>query len=280
MLIYGRNGKDRQKREIFMKGRIIMQKQKKILIAEDSGEFLKKMTASLRAGGFECITVAKNGEDVISALVKFQPDVLVMETFMAHHDALSVLKKIPELSLQIKPYTVILSGSNNENLERQLFNAGADYYFIKPVDISELTERIGEFTGADMKSSNIVKLNNAEPDLEVTVSEIMHELGVPAHIKGYQYLRFAIVESVNSPEMLNSVTKVLYPTVAKKFETTSSRVERAIRHAIEVAWDRGDIDVLSAYFGYTIQTSRGKPTNSEFIAMITDKLRLKMRKIS
>ena len=117
-------------------------------------------------------------------------------------------------------------------------------------------------------------------DLEETVSDIMHELGVPAHIKGYQYLRTSIMLSVDSPEMMSSVTRVLYPTVAKKYGTTSSRVERAIRHAIEVAWDRGDIDVLNSYFGYTIQNSRGKPTNSEFIAMISDRLRLKLKKIS
>ena len=113
--------------------------------------------------------------------------------------------------------------------------------------------------------------------LKVTVSDIIHQIGVPAHIKGYQYLREAIMLCVNDSEMVSSVTKLLYPTVAKKFKTTSSRVERAIRHAIEVAWDRGDVDVLSSYFGYTIQSERGKPTNSEFIAMISDKLRLNMK---
>lgn len=257
-----------------------MQNQKKILISEDSGEFLRNMVAALRSNGFECFTVARNGNDVINAMGKFQPDVVITEVFMSQHDALSVLKKLPGLNLKNKPYMVILSNTDNENLEQQLFSAGADYYFIKPFDIKELVERITDFTGMKTVNGNIVKISNPEADLEMTVSEIMHELGVPAHIKGYQYLRYAIVRSVNDPDMLNSVTKVLYPTVAKKFETTSSRVERAIRHAIEVAWDRGDIDVLSAYFGYTIQTSRGKPTNSEFIAMITDKLRLKMKKIS
>ena len=116
-----------------------------------------------------------------------------------------------------------------------------------------------------------------EANLEIIISDIMHQIGVPAHIKGYQYLRYAIILSVESPEVMSSVTKALYPAVAKKFQTTSSRVERAIRHAIEVAWDRGDVDVLSSYFGYTIQSSRGKPTNSEFIAMIADKLRLNLK---
>ena len=145
-----------------------------------------------------------------------------------------------------------------------------------------MTERIAGLTGAlGKENGTVVRLGGRnDTDLEIVVSDIMHELGVPAHIKGYQYLREAILLTVNSPDMMSSVTKVLYPTVAKTFNTTASRVERAIRHAIEVAWDRGDIDVLSSYFGYTIQNSRGKPTNSEFIAMISDKLRLKRKKIS
>ncbi|MBE6791517.1 MAG: sporulation transcription factor Spo0A [Ruminococcaceae bacterium] len=256
-------------------------KQKKVLIAEENGDFLKNMLASFRGLGFECMSVPKNGEDVITSAEKFQPDIIIMEAFMARYDAIAVLKLLPTVKLQNKPYIVVLSNADNSTFECQLMNLGADYYFIKPVDVSILSERIAQLTGWDEKGGNIIKLRgNAEPDLEITVSEIMHELGVPAHIKGYQYLRASIILSVNSPEMMNSVTKVLYPTVAKQFDTTSSRVERAIRHAIEVAWDRGDIDVLGSYFGYTIQNSRGKPTNSEFIAMISDKLRLKMKKIS
>lgn len=253
--------------------------QKKVLIAQENGDFLKNMLSALRGLGFECLSVPKNGEEVISAAGKFSPDIIVMDAFMARYDALAVLKLLPTAKLPKKPYIVVLSNADNSVLEGQLLSQGADYYFIKPVDVNILAERIAQLTGWDTKG-NIVKLRNAEPDLEVTVSEIMHELGVPAHIKGYQYLRTSIILSVNSPEMMNSVTKVLYPTVAKQYETTSSRVERAIRHAIEVAWDRGDIDVLSSYFGYTIQNSRGKPTNSEFIAMISDKLRLKLKKIS
>lgn len=133
---------------------------------------------------------------------------------------------------------------------------------------------------SDMPDERFEGINSPDSDLTVTISEIMHQIGVPAHIKGYQYLREAIILSVNDDEMINSVTKYLYPTVAKKFGTTPSRVERAIRHAIEVAWDRGDVDVLSSYFGYTIQNQRGKPTNSEFIAMISDRLKLKMKKAS
>ncbi len=256
-------------------------KQKKVLIAEENGEFLKNLLSSFRGFGFECISIPKNGEETISGIEKYQPDIIVIEAFMARLDALAVLKLLPTMNLQNKPYVVVLSNADNGSLEQQLLQMGADYYFIKPVDVDILTERIAQLTGWDDNPSNVIKMkNNSEPDLEITVSEIMHELGVPAHIKGYQYLRDAIILSVNSPEMMNSVTKVLYPTVAKHFNTTSSRVERAIRHAIEVAWDRGDIDVLSSYFGYTIQNTRGKPTNSEFIAMISDKLRLKLKKIS
>ena len=142
-----------------------------------------------------------------------------------------------------------------------------------------MAERISQLTGWNTAGQeNIRKVSSdVQGNLEVVVSEIMHQIGVPAHIKGYQYLREAIILSINDSEMMNSVTKLLYPTVAKTFKTTPSRVERAIRHAIEVAWDRGDVDVLSSYFGYTIQNSRGKPTNSEFIAMISDKLRLRMK---
>lgn len=255
-------------------------KQKKVLIAEENGEFLKNMLASFRALGFECISVPKNGEDAVAAIESNQPDIIVMEAFMARFDALAVLKLLPTLKLPSKPYIVVLSNADNGVFEQQLLSMGADYYFIKPVEANILTERIAQLTGWESKGNNVIKLHSNEPDLEIIVSDIMHELGVPAHIKGYQYLRSSIIMTVNSPDMMNSVTKVLYPTVAKQFSTTSSRVERAIRHAIEVAWDRGDIDVLSSYFGYTIQNSRGKPTNSEFIAMISDKLRLKLKKIS
>lgn len=258
-----------------------MQTQKKVLIAEDNGEFLKNAVSSFRTYGFECVSVPRDGTEVIKALENHSPDIFVTEAFLSHFDALAVLKLMPTLKLKTKPITVVLSGVENGIFEQQLLSSGADYYFIKPVDVGFMTERIAGLTGDDGKSAgNIVKLGSADTDLEIVISDIMHELGVPAHIKGYQYLREAIILTVNSPDMMSSVTKVLYPTVAKTFSTTASRVERAIRHAIEVAWDRGDIDVLSSYFGYTIQNSRGKPTNSEFIAMISDKLRLKLKKIS
>ena len=261
------------------RGETNMQKQKKVLIAEENGDFLKSLLSSLRGSGFECVTVPKNGESVLSAIEKFSPDVVVMEAFMARLDALGVLRRLGGQESARPGCMVVLSNTDSSAFEQQILSAGADYYFIKPVDPEILAERLAELTLGD--GANLVSIRKrGGPDIEITVSEIMHELGVPAHIKGYQYLRCAIVLSVEDPKMMSSVTKVLYPTIAERFDTTASRVERAIRHAIEVAWDRGDVDVLSAYFGYTIQVSRGKPTNSEFIAMIADKLRLKMKKIS
>ena len=202
-----------------------------------------------------------------------------MDMFMPHVDALGVMKALPELKLSKRPLIMLTSSVDNARFEQEVLAAGADYYFLKPFDLDILAERISQLTGWNTAGQeNIRKVSSdVQGNLEVVVSEIMHQIGVPAHIKGYQYLREAIILSINDSEMMNSVTKLLYPTVAKTFKTTPSRVERAIRHAIEVAWDRGDVDVLSSYFGYTIQNSRGKPTNSEFIAMISDKLRLRMK---
>ena len=158
-------------------------------------------------------------------------------------------------------------------------SAGACYFFLMPFDVDQMVERIVKIAGGTISTASGLPETTAasEPDLELMVTEIIHQIGVPAHIKGYHYVRESIILSVKSPEMINSVTKLLYPTVAKRFDTTASRVERAIRHAIEVAWDRGDVDTLNSYFGYTIHNGRGKPTNSEFVAMIADKLRLRLK---
>ena len=172
-----------------------------------------------------------------------------------------------------------MSSFDNQRLEKETLDAGACYYFLKPFDINTMAERIIQISGWSNMVAPINTVNGTVNnfDLELMITEIIHQIGVPAHIKGYQYLREAIMLSIKDDDIINAVTKILYPTVAKKFKTTSSRVERAIRHAIEVAWDRGDIDVLNSYFGYTISGGRGKPTNSEFIAMISDKLRLRLK---
>ncbi len=246
----------------------------KVLLTGEGSEFGKNCANVLRTYGCDVILLPKDGKALLSRLETTPADVVVMDAFMSNLDALGVIEKIKEK--EKRPLVMVMSSSDNQRFEQEILAAGADYYFLKPFDIEIMAQRINQLTGWSKDKGDISRLQETN-DLQVTVSEIMHQIGVPAHIKGYQYLREAIVLSINDREMMNSVTKVLYPTVAKMYSTTASRVERAIRHAIEVAWDRGDVDVLSSYFGYTIQNSRGKPTNSEFIAMISDKLRLRMK---
>lgn len=252
----------------------IQNKKIKVMLADDSKEFGLPCASALRSFGFDISLTSKNGAMVVSRLPLVCPDVLVMDVFMTELDALGVLKKLESLNLPVKPIVILLCAVDNPRFEKEILSEGADYYFIKPVDYIMLAQRISALV--QWNSTDVPVMAGSE-SLEVTVSEIMRQIGVPAHIKGYSYLRDAIILCVNDSEMLGAVTKVLYPAVAKDFNTTPSRVERAIRHAIEVAWDRGDVDTLNNYFGFTIQSSRGKPTNSEFIAMIADKLRLKLK---
>lgn len=246
------------------------------MLTEDGGEALHELAGILRSKNCEVSTVGKDGTLVIERLQQGEiPDVILMDGFMPRLDALGVLREMDSMRLEKRPMVMVLSSTDNQRFESEVLASGADYYFLKPYNPSMLAERIVQF--ASIHNSSSVK--NGVKDLDVVVSQIMHQIGVPAHIRGYQYLREAIILSVNDSEMISSVTKILYPTVAKTFKTTPSRVERAIRHAIEVAWDRGDVDVLSSYFGYTIQNERGKPTNSEFIAMISDNLKLQMKTV-
>lgn len=251
-----------------------METKLKILIAENN-DFGQNCSSLLASYGYSTFLTDKDGAQVLARIKAEKPDIVVMDAFMLHVDALGVIKQLKDSHDVSKPMLVVLSSVDNQHFEAEIMGSGADYYFLKPVEVEVLAQRITQLSGWKVKNtpSNISTSEN----LEVVVSDIMRQIGVPAHIKGYMYLREAIIMSVNDTEMMGSVTKLLYPSVAKKYKTTSSRVERAIRHAIEVAWDRGDVDVLSSYFGYTIQSSRGKPTNSEFIAMIADKLRLKMK---
>ena len=254
----------------------------KVLLAEKDSEFGESCAQALMQSGFHVIQVEKNGDAVLEAVKGYRYlDAVIMDVFMPQKDALGVIKAMRELNLEQKPLIILISSIDNAVFERQIMSEGADYYFLKPFDPQLLAERINQLTGWSRSGQQNISGGldaRSYESLEVVISEIMHQIGVPAHIKGYQYLREAIILSIRDDEMMSSVTKVLYPTVAKKFGTTPSRVERAIRHAIEVAWDRGDVDVLSSYFGYTIQNSRGKPTNSEFIAMIADRLVLEQRK--
>lgn len=255
----------------------IMTEKKKVLIADDNKEFCAQAAAMLRTQDFETIIVAKDGIKAAQAIIENQPDVAVLDVFMPRLDAIGVMQEVKKDDTIDPPLFMIVSAFDNEMLEREVLSSGASYYFLRPFDVAMLTDRIALLCGTASKNQPAASRKDPNAGLEMTVTDIIHQIGVPAHIKGYHYLREAIIMSVNDPEMINSVTKQLYPSVAKLFSTTSSRVERAIRHAIEVAWDRGDVDVLNSYFGYTIHNTKGKPTNSEFIAMISDKLRLQMR---
>ncbi len=255
-----------------------MEKIIKIMLASEANDFTQNCCIALKECGYDVTVIGKDGEMLINSAKEIKPDIIIMDAFMAHYDALAVIAALKKALQGKLPMFIVMSAMMGSTFEDEILQGGADYYFIKPFEPALLAKRIGNLTrntnSASAESLNTMAGNN---ELQVIVSDIMHQIGVPAHIKGYQYLREAIILSINDNDMIDSVTKFLYPTVAKRFETTPSRVERAIRHAIEVAWDRGDVDVLCSYFGYTIQNQRGKPTNSEFIAMISDRLKLKMK---
>ena len=216
----------------------------------------------------------------IRVIKKEKPDIVLADVFMPNIDILGVLSALKEMDGKDRPMVMAMSNFDNPMLEKETLSAGAAYYFLKPFDINTVAERIIQLSGWKNEKAPLVVKNNivTDPELELMITEIIHQIGVPAHIKGYHYLREAIILSVKNSEIVNSVTKLLYPTVAKTYGTTASRVERAIRHAIEVAWDRGDLDTLQRFFGYTVSNTKGKPTNSEFIAMIADRLCLDMKK--
>ncbi|MGN0633105.1 MAG: sporulation transcription factor Spo0A [Oscillospiraceae bacterium] len=251
----------------------------KILIGDDSAQFGVNCAAALRTDGFYVITRQKNGLTIYEAITAETPDVVIIDAVMPGLDAIGLIKKTLSSSGK-KPYFIVTGSYVNEFLEQQVMLAGASYYMLRPFDVDTLAERIRSLFDIDSDiGERMTSRGGSHPNLEIIVTDIIHQIGVPAHIKGYHYLREAIILSVGDKEMLESVTKLLYPAVAKKFSTTPSRVERAIRHAIEIAWDRGDLDILNSFFGYTISTGKGKPTNSEFIALITDKICLKYRSV-
>ncbi len=248
----------------------------KILISDDDSEFCASCEKALSSVGFETSFVGKDGRELLDNIVMKKPEIVLANSFMRQMDLVSVVASCSEKLCDKSPLFLALIPSENAILEKELLSGGIAYCFIKPVDYSILAERIRSIcltSGFNQISAE----NKSSSGLEIVITDIIHQIGVPAHIKGYHYLREAIMMAVNDIDIMNSVTKCLYPSVAKKHGTTSSRVERAIRHAIEVAWDRGDVDVLNSYFGYTIHSGKGKPTNSEFIALIADKLRVNMK---
>ena len=258
-----------------------MEKKLKVLIADNSNQFATQCQKELETQGYEVSTMENDGAKVFDAIAKQKFDVILMDVFMTNEDAVDVLEYYQTHTVE-KPIIAVLSTISSEELEKQTMSLGADYFFIKPISPAQVAKRITRLTAWKNEHKAEIQKGRAmfEQDMDVVISDIMRQIGVPAHIKGYHYLRTAIKYCLDDSEMLSSVTKILYPSVAKKYKTTSSRVERAIRHAIEVAWDRGDVDVLNSYFGYTIHNDRGKPTNSEFIAMISDKLRLQIKNAS
>lgn len=246
----------------------------KVLIADDGGEFTKECEELFKGLNYEVTLCEKRGDIVLRELEQTGYDAVIMDVFMPVADGIEVLEKISAVLVK-RPVTVLLSAVNSPDFEEQIINAGADYFFIKPAKAEAVVKRIESLVNWQAekgKRKGYIKRNN----LDVIISDTLCQIGVPAHIKGYQYSRASIRHCIDEPEMLGAVTKLLYPTVAKEFKTTSSRVERAIRHAVEVAWSRGDVDVLSSYFGYTVNAQKGKPTNSEFIAMLADRIRLRL----
>ncbi len=256
-----------------------MENKLNVVIGDDSSKFAENCAKVLESYGVNVKLCKKDGEKIFEHIKSKKTDVVIADIFMPNADILWVLKKLEEIEPKNRPMVMAMTSYANEQLEMEVLKAGAVYCFLKPFDINTMAERIIQLSGWKNDKKPVVIKNKVvtDPELQLMVTEIIHQIGVPAHIKGYHYLREGIILSVKNSEIINSVTKLLYPTVAKNYGTTASRVERAIRHAIEVAWDRGDIDVLNSYFGYTIQNERGKPTNSEFIAMISDKLRLKLK---
>ena len=261
-----------------------METKTRILLADANSEFGKLLEETLRPErDLELAGIAADGPEALAKLRELRPDVLLMDLVLPRLDGLELLRRLPETGCSCA--VIVLSGFINAQVVADCAALGAAYFMPKPCDVASLLQRIRQLSqsrdgglspeGIDCRSA--AQLSRREADLEATVTEIIHEIGVPAHIKGYQYLREAIILTIQDMDIINAVTKVLYPEVAKRYSTTPSRVERAIRHAIEVAWDRGDIEVLQKYFGYTVSNIKGKPTNSEFIAMIADHLSLRQK---
>ena len=251
-----------------------MENKYKVILADCDREHRVKLKNSLSPTLFEIIGEADDGAEALDLVIRTKPDILICELWMSKLDGISLIDEIKRKATKI-PVIAVVTALNNVQMAKQATDAGADCCMLKPVDAGQLENRLINLLNEPVKpfrqSSGETTNTNS---LEFQITNIIHNVGVPAHIKGYQYLRSAIMMTVEDSEVINSVTKVLYPSVAKKHLTTSSRVERAIRHASEVAWDRGDLEILNSIFGYTVQNSRGKPTNSEFIALIADNLRL------
>ncbi|GGB34605.1 sporulation transcription factor Spo0A [Virgibacillus dakarensis] len=249
-----------------------------VCLVDDNRELIQLMEEYFDGQqDIEVIGTAYNGRDCLELLEDIEPDVLILDIIMPHVDGLAVLNQLRSMERNHDPSVIMLTAFGQEEVMKKAVDLGAAYFILKPFDLDNLADQIRQVQGSGIPHSKKKKVNKKDQlkkDLEASITNIIHEIGVPAHIKGYMYLREAITMVYNDIELLGSITKVLYPDIAKKFNTTASRVERAIRHAIEVAWSRGNIESISALFGYTVSISKAKPTNSEFIAMVADRLRL------
>ncbi len=250
-----------------------MEKRTTVLVADGSEEFCAQLSRALQNGGYQVVGTATDGQSALEQLRAALPEVVILDLMLPKVDGITVLKSLPR---ENRPKLLLTAAFATDYVSGVASSVGADYLMLKPVLPQAVTERVQEIMEADRAADHRKK---PEADIETMVTNVIHEIGVPAHIKGYQYLREAIIIAVGDMEVINAITKVLYPQVAKAFSTTPSRVERAIRHAIEVAWDRGDLDTLQRFFGYTVSNTKGKPTNSEFIALIADRLQLQLRTV-
>ncbi len=259
----------------------------KVLLADDNKDFCDVVVSYLnKQEDISVVAVSHDGIDACNKIREYHPDIAIIDGIMPRLDGLGVLEKLSKATDITQPITIMLSAISQEKVIQKALDLGASYYIIKPFDMESLISRIRQLkyekavpkTGTNQgQTISSLQNQNSSYDLETKVTNILHEIGVPAHIRGYHYMREAIMMSVNDMDVLNYITKELYPSIAKKCNTTPSRVERAIRHAIEVAWNRGKVDAIDALFGYTVNNHKGKPTNSEFIALIADRLRLEQK---
>lgn len=259
----------------------------KIGIADDNREFCGILTDYFSdKDNIEIVFMVHDGIKAVEAVKAHNPEILILDMIMPYMDGLGVLEAVNSMDLEVYPRTIVLSAVGQETITQKSINMGAEYYIVKPFNFDILLKRIYQLAGRENDGANKMnyiraisasRRDSAHENLEVEITNIIHEIGVPAHIKGYQYLRDAIMMVVEDVELLGAITKELYPAIAFKNNTTPSRVERAIRHAIEVSWNRGKIETIDKLFGYTVQQDKGKPTNSEFIAIISDKLRLEFK---
>ena len=256
----------------------------RVVVADDNVQLRDMIVEYLQAqNGIEIVGAASDGVEALRLVTEFEPDVLVCDLIMPQMDGYGVLERLQAMKLAKQPGVIALTALGRDDFISRAVNLGVNYYMVKPFDFMMLAQRVYEAAGESLRAESVgAKMIHEQAPvsaetLEERIANLFLTVGIPAHIKGYQYLREAIMMAVEDIESVSAITKVLYPSIAKKFKTTSSRVERAIRHAIEVAWDRGDIETLQNYFGYTVSGVKGKPTNSEFISMIADRLRLQMR---